>query len=255
MIPGLLRRALRAAHIDREVEPLLGFIPSLLLGAAGDHRRGRRWPARCRCSPSTSGSLLVPGALATVVCGFLLLIGRTKAITQVCGYLILENGIYLFGLLLIELDAAAGRGGHPARPDGGGVRDRHHRRPHPARVRLARHPQTHRAARMIGAGADRRAAAGGGAGRSSGRPTARVRGCCRRRASSHAALACWLLVDPPTLWLGLGWASMPVARAVLPVVSVLFLLCAAYAVSLPAPARRAARTGCSSPRCWRCSVC
>ena len=34
VIPSLLRRALRAANIDREVQPLLGFIPSLLLGAA-----------------------------------------------------------------------------------------------------------------------------------------------------------------------------------------------------------------------------
>jgi len=33
--------------------------------------------------------------------GVILLVGRTKAISQVCGYLILENGIYLFGLLLI----------------------------------------------------------------------------------------------------------------------------------------------------------
>ena len=51
----------------------------------------------------------MPGALATVLTGFVLLIGRTKAISQVCGYLILENGIYLFGLLLIRVDAAAGR--------------------------------------------------------------------------------------------------------------------------------------------------
>ena len=28
--------------------------------------------------------------------------GRAKAISQVCGYLILENGIYLFALLLIR---------------------------------------------------------------------------------------------------------------------------------------------------------
>jgi hydrogenase-4 component E len=28
--------------------------------------------------------------------------GRSKAMAQVCGYLILENGIYLFGLLLIR---------------------------------------------------------------------------------------------------------------------------------------------------------
>jgi len=44
----------------------------------------------------------VPGSFATVVGGFLMLMGRAKAISQVCGYLILENGIYLFGLLLIN---------------------------------------------------------------------------------------------------------------------------------------------------------
>jgi hydrogenase-4 component E len=44
----------------------------------------------------------VPGAFATVVSGFLLLMARTKAISQVCGYLLLENGIFLFGLLLFR---------------------------------------------------------------------------------------------------------------------------------------------------------
>jgi hydrogenase-4 component E len=52
--------------------------------------------------PEHQGSLLVPGALATLSTGFILMVGRTKAISQVCGYLILENGIYLFGLLLIK---------------------------------------------------------------------------------------------------------------------------------------------------------
>ena len=41
LIPGLLRRAMRAANIDREVEPFIGFVPSLLLGAGGTiARRG-----------------------------------------------------------------------------------------------------------------------------------------------------------------------------------------------------------------------
>ena len=31
-----------------------------------------------------------------------MLMGRAKAISQVCGYLILENGVYLFGMLLIR---------------------------------------------------------------------------------------------------------------------------------------------------------
>jgi hydrogenase-4 component E len=101
VIPGLLRRALRAAHIDREVQPLLGFVPSLLLGAAaaiGSVALGGMLPLR----PEHARSLLVPGALATLVSGFILLMERTKAVSQVCGYLILENGIYLFGLLLIS---------------------------------------------------------------------------------------------------------------------------------------------------------
>ena len=101
LIPGLLRRAMRAANIDREVKPLIGFVPSLLLGAAatiGAVALGDRLPLL----PEHAGSLLVPGSFATVVAGFILLIGRAKAISQVCGYLILENGIYLFGLLLIH---------------------------------------------------------------------------------------------------------------------------------------------------------
>ncbi len=101
VIPGLLRRALRAANIEREVEPLIGYIPSLLIGAAatiGAVALADQLPLR----PEHAGSLLVSGSFATVVSGFLLLMGRAKAISQVCGYLILENGIYLFGLLLIR---------------------------------------------------------------------------------------------------------------------------------------------------------
>lgn len=101
VIPSLLRRALRVANIDREMQPLLGFVPSLLLGGAatiGAVALAGALPLL----PEHTRSLLVPGAFATVVCGFLLLTGRAKAISQVCGYLILENGIYLFGLLLIS---------------------------------------------------------------------------------------------------------------------------------------------------------
>jgi hydrogenase-4 component E len=101
VIPGLLRRAMRAAHIDREIEPFIGFVPSLLLGAGGTIATlalARMLPLL----PEHVGSLFLPGAAASVFTGFVLLIGRAKAISQVCGYLILENGIYLFGLLLIH---------------------------------------------------------------------------------------------------------------------------------------------------------
>ena len=100
--PGLLRHGMRSANIEREMRPFLGYVPSLLLGAGGTIAA----MALARKLPLLSAqesSLLVPGALATVLTGFVLLIGRSKAISQVCGYLVLENGIYLFGLLLIHV--------------------------------------------------------------------------------------------------------------------------------------------------------
>ncbi len=110
VIPALLRRAMRAAHIDRDLAPLLSYVPSLLLGAAGTMGAvvlARRLPLL----PEHHASLLVAGALASVLAGLLLLIGRSKAISQVCGYLILENGIYLFGLLLIRATPLLVEGG------------------------------------------------------------------------------------------------------------------------------------------------
>jgi hydrogenase-4 component E len=101
VIPSLLRRAMRVANIDREVEPFIGFVPSLLLGAGGAIAAvavARNLPLL----PEHAGTLLIPGSLASMLTGLILLIGRAKAISQVCGYLILENGIYLFGMLLIH---------------------------------------------------------------------------------------------------------------------------------------------------------
>ena len=55
-------------------------------------------------------SLIVPVALCTSLIGLFVIISRKKAITQVLGYLVLENGIYAFGVgvvphspLLVEL--------------------------------------------------------------------------------------------------------------------------------------------------------
>ncbi len=101
VIPGLLRRAMRAVSIERENEPIVGFEVSLLLGAGATIGAvaAARW---LPLLPEHRATLLVPAAIATIATGFVLLVGRVKAISQVCGYLILENGIYLFGLLLIQ---------------------------------------------------------------------------------------------------------------------------------------------------------
>jgi len=101
VIPALLRRAMRSANIEREMHPFIGHIPSLLLGTGGTIMAVALAQA-LPLLPEHAGSLLVPGSIASLLTGFILLIGRAKAISQVCGYLILENGIYLFGMLLIH---------------------------------------------------------------------------------------------------------------------------------------------------------
>jgi hydrogenase-4 component E len=101
LIPSLLHRAMRDAEIRREVEPVIGFIASLLLAAvatSGAVLFVRVMPL----APEHVGSLLVPASLATVLSGFLVLCTRRKAINQVVGYLILENGIFIMGLCLLE---------------------------------------------------------------------------------------------------------------------------------------------------------
>ena len=47
----------------------------------------------------------------------------------------------------------------------------------------------------------------------------------------HAALALWLLIDPPLLAANAWFGFDPLARAVLPMVSLLFLVCSIYGVT------------------------
>jgi hydrogenase-4 component E len=100
-IPFILHRALRNAEIKREVEPLVGFAPSVVLGALGT-ALAIVISGRLPLLPEHSGSLVIPAALSTIFAGFLFLTTRMKAISQVLGFLILENGIFMFGLILVE---------------------------------------------------------------------------------------------------------------------------------------------------------
>jgi hydrogenase-4 component E len=100
LLPAFLHRAIREASVRREVEPVIGFTASLCIGAVAvalSFAIGQRLPL-----PEAQTALLVPVALATVIVGLIVLTTRSKALTQVVGYLILENGIYVFGLSQAE---------------------------------------------------------------------------------------------------------------------------------------------------------
>jgi hydrogenase-4 component E len=97
VVPILLDRALRAAKIRREVEPFLGYIPSVLTGVAAfliSLEVASRLPLPSR----PISDLLVPASLTTMFVGLLMIVSRKKALSQALGYLVFENGIYAFGV-------------------------------------------------------------------------------------------------------------------------------------------------------------
>jgi hydrogenase-4 component E len=100
-IPWFLVHAMREANIQHEVRPVINYMTSLLLGAAGTGL-AMVFSSTLPLAEEHTNLLLVPASFGMVWTGFLLLTTRRKAIMQVLGYLLLENGIFLFGLLLLE---------------------------------------------------------------------------------------------------------------------------------------------------------
>jgi len=98
-LPWFLRWAMREAAVRREVEPAIGYMASLTIGALAV---GLSFAMASRLPAATGSGSLVPVAFATLLVGLLVLTTRSKAITQVVGYLMLENGVYLFGLTQVR---------------------------------------------------------------------------------------------------------------------------------------------------------
>jgi hydrogenase-4 component E len=100
LIPFLLLRAIREANVRREAEPFISLHVSVLIAAVLVGISF--WLASVLVLPRPAPTtLLVPIAFATLLVGFLVLVVRRKAVTQVVGYLMLENGIFIFGQTLV----------------------------------------------------------------------------------------------------------------------------------------------------------
>ncbi len=100
-IPYFLNRAVVRTGARRDLEPLISYGASLLLtslGVALSFALASRLPMEAR----RAGLLLAAAAFATMLTGLLLLVTRAKALSEVVGYLVLENGIFLFGLTLLR---------------------------------------------------------------------------------------------------------------------------------------------------------
>jgi hydrogenase-4 component E len=97
VFPRLLNRSLRHANVKRELSPFIGYTASTLLAIA--LLAVSFWMASRIAPPAgVVSDLVVPVALATILCGLTMIVTRRQALTQVVGYLMLENGIYVFGV-------------------------------------------------------------------------------------------------------------------------------------------------------------
>jgi hydrogenase-4 component E len=99
MFPLLIGWTARRVKVQRELEPLVSpavavafavlfIISALALGSRLEPPLG------------VTSELAVPVALFTILAGLFLIVARRKALTQVAGYLVLENGIFAFGTSL-----------------------------------------------------------------------------------------------------------------------------------------------------------
>lgn len=96
VIPLCIYKAIKKVAIRREVQPIIGFNASILIGLGliiAAAFVSRRFDV-----PSISiSSLLLPTTIVLLVGGMFLLIARRNAIAMVLGYIMMENGIYLVG--------------------------------------------------------------------------------------------------------------------------------------------------------------
>ena len=99
--PWLLTRTARRVVGEAHLHPYIGYNLSILAGILA--LVFSLWlEARLPLTPGLFPFLLFPTAFSTIFAGFVLIVGRKRALTQVIGYLAAENGIFLLGLPLMS---------------------------------------------------------------------------------------------------------------------------------------------------------
>ncbi|MEW6411237.1 MAG: NADH-quinone oxidoreductase subunit K [Candidatus Zixiibacteriota bacterium] len=104
LIPRFLARGLREENAGREITYYVGPIASLLIGILV--MCSSLWWGNLFPVPDQPGyHLAIPMAFFTIITGLFLVVSRRQALMQIIGYLVLENGIYAFGVFFAQSES------------------------------------------------------------------------------------------------------------------------------------------------------
>jgi hydrogenase-4 component E len=97
LLPWLMNTCLRLSGIRKEIEPFVGFGPSLLCGTV---LLGLAVWITDRLQLTQAGvpQVLLISSFFAILAGLFLMVTRRKAITQSLAYLVMENGVYGVGV-------------------------------------------------------------------------------------------------------------------------------------------------------------
>jgi len=100
IFPLVLLRLRARTNFHREVEPFIGFVASILFGVLA--LALSVWLTRA-LKPALPHApfLMLEAAIFLISIGLFLIISRRQALMQVIGYLVLENGIFVFGVITV----------------------------------------------------------------------------------------------------------------------------------------------------------
>ncbi|OGV66329.1 MAG: hypothetical protein A2283_22575 [Lentisphaerae bacterium RIFOXYA12_FULL_48_11] len=101
VFPYMLFRTLRESTTIKELKPYVGYTASMFAGVVS--LVASFWlDSRLHLPVAASSRLVVPVAFSMMLTGIFLIVGRRTAVNQVIGYLVMENGIYTFGLAIVR---------------------------------------------------------------------------------------------------------------------------------------------------------
>lgn len=104
LLPVLLMRTYKKLKLQRSKTNRMNRGIAIFLGMLG--LVFSFWlETRLPLVPGLFPAFLLPTAITTLFCGLILVVGRATALSQVIGYLVAENGIFLLGVPLMTSGA------------------------------------------------------------------------------------------------------------------------------------------------------